>query len=657
MSWDILQKLVLPDPWQTEAIDHLVSGQDVIVDAPTGAGKTYIFEKLVEREHLRRVAIYTVPTRALANDKFAEWRARGWPVGLVTGDISEATAAPILVATLEAARPILMRQPPGLLVVDEYQWIGDFNRGNHFEAAIMQCPATTQLLLMSGCVANPEDLFQWLRRLGRNAQVVKHRFRPVPLEEMDADRLIHGLPSSIEGFWAKRIAGALREGLGPILIFVPHRHEAERLARQFARELPNPHPLTLSDAQRQLVPPELAKLLEARVAYHHSGLTYLQRAGVVEPLAKAGQLRAVVATLGLSAGINFSLRSVLITASTYQHDGMDHFIPGHDLLQMAGRAGRRGLDEIGYFLFSRDTPRLDQARQIRLKRATPLPWPPLLQQLHAENSPQTLIREFSGKLFTHEPPSLGMEEAGSMEPTDFPCGQILPTSRARLVRRTRRPFKGCRTCPQRPTCLTLSPDPTLIWHWKQLGLISRKIKPTPRGTIASYFYGPEGLAIAAALDNPEHRLDDLVFDLADLFAAGRFCGSEPRWIGRLADSCRKAYGRLSIDGWLIWGVPIHYGFGGTDVLLQVLNRAKRKSQLTGETAGVGDIDRLVIEWWSLLRQISHAPEDGPERWPLLQAEARAWLEHRDRPQFPELPPLTAEQSKQVEHRLRTRITV
>src|SRR5690606_32466285 len=115
-------------------------------------------------------------------------------------------------------------------------------------------------------------------------------------------------------------------------------------------------PLTLTPAQEQLCGPRLARLIGRRVAYHHSGLSYAQRAGVIEPLAKAGQLRAVVATLGLSAGINFSLRSVLITAGSYRHNHLEREIAPHDLLQMIGRAGRRGLDDMGYVLVSMATP-------------------------------------------------------------------------------------------------------------------------------------------------------------------------------------------------------------------------------------------------------------------------------------------------------------
>jgi len=179
--------------------------------------------------------------------------------------------------------------------------------------------------------------------------------RPVPLEEVEVDDLITGLPRTIEGFRSRRIAGALREGLGPVLIFAPHRHDAERLARQFAREVPLAEPLSLTPEQEQLAGPALTKLLRNRVAYHHSGLAYTQRAGLIEPLAKAGQLRAVFATLGLSAGINFSCAPSSITCVALQSRPHRTRDPLHDLLQMVGRAGRRGLDEFGYVLVSSST--------------------------------------------------------------------------------------------------------------------------------------------------------------------------------------------------------------------------------------------------------------------------------------------------------------
>jgi len=121
-----LNQVTIPDLWQQDAVTALREGRDVVVHAPTGAGKTLIFELWSNQGKLKKgQAIYTVPTRALANDKLAEWRSKGWNVGIATGDLSENLEAPILVATLETQKNRLIRgDGPKLLVVDEYQMLG-----------------------------------------------------------------------------------------------------------------------------------------------------------------------------------------------------------------------------------------------------------------------------------------------------------------------------------------------------------------------------------------------------------------------------------------------------------------------------------------------------------------------------------------------------
>ncbi|HVU35283.1 MAG TPA: DEAD/DEAH box helicase [Opitutaceae bacterium] len=680
-----LQKLMLPDKWQALALTALREGRDVVVDAPTGAGKTYIFERWAEQTNFARRALFTVPTRALANDKYAEWRARGWRVGIMTGDLCVDAEAPIVVATLEAVQGLVVaatvrpdetaaasgRTVAGgrgaefqLLVVDEYHWLADAHRGNHYEGVLLSAPRGLQLLLLSGAVANPQDVAGWLQRLGRRAEVIQHRERPVQLEEVDVDDLIHGLPRCIEGFWARRVAGALREGMGPVLVFAPHRRDAERLARQFARELPLPDPLTLTPEQEQLCGPALVKLLRSRVAYHHSGLSYAQRAGVIEPLAKAGQLRAVVATLGLSAGINFSLRSVLITASSYRHDQLDREIAPHDLLQMIGRAGRRGLDDVGYVLVSSGTPRMRRAEPLRLKRATAFPWAFFLRQLRAGRDALEMAGTESGRFFTDERLSFGADQTAQIDPTALPCAEHTDTGRARLVRRERNPFPGCRTCVHRSECLALSPQPTLLWQWQRTGVLDRRLRLTLRGEIVSCFLGPEGLALAAALEDRRYPLDDLLFDAANLFAGDRFSGTNPRRLGRLAAACNYAYRRMSIEGWLHEGVPPQYGSGASESVRAVVAEGARAREVIAEveTAGRGDLDRLLTEWRSLLRQVANAdPLVGngtpftdrdvflAERWDNFRALARDWLRDVRNDSLPDVPPLTIDQRRPVNH--------
>src|SRR5438309_10823328 len=269
-----LNQVVVPDLWQQQAVTALRQGKDVVVQAPTGAGKTLIFELWSNQGKNRGQAIYTVPTRALANDKLAEWRARGWDVGIATGDLAENLSAPVLVATLETQKNKLIQgDGPALLVVDEYQMLSDPDRGLNYELAIALAPPRTQLLLLSGSVGNPQDVVKWLQRLGRTAVLIRHDQRPVPLEEVHANNLNYHVPSEIRGYWPRLVAKSLADDLGPILIFAPRRQLAESMAADLSRQLPTPNPLQLNAEQKQIVGEHLARLLNSRVAYHHSGLS------------------------------------------------------------------------------------------------------------------------------------------------------------------------------------------------------------------------------------------------------------------------------------------------------------------------------------------------------------------------------------------------
>jgi len=247
-----LDQLVVPDLWQQEAVQHLRAGKDVVVHAATGAGKTFIFELWSNEGRNPGQAIYTVPTRALANDKLAEWRARGWNVGIATGDLSENLDAPVIVATLETQKNRLINgDGPRLLVIDEYQMLGDADRGLNYELAIAMAPPKTQLLMLSGSVANPKHVVAWLqRRLGRDAEWVWHDDRPVPLEEVYAGMLNYDVPPEIRGYWPRFAAKALAEGLGPVLIFAPRRraHAAGGRQRLEKGYLPLDHELRLRRA-------------------------------------------------------------------------------------------------------------------------------------------------------------------------------------------------------------------------------------------------------------------------------------------------------------------------------------------------------------------------------------------------------------------------
>ena len=104
-----LNQVTVPDLWQQQAVAALREGKDVVVQAPTGAGKTLIFELWSNQGKNRGQAIYTVPTRALANDKLAEWRGRGWDVGIATGDLAENLDRKS--TRLNSSHPSLSRMP------------------------------------------------------------------------------------------------------------------------------------------------------------------------------------------------------------------------------------------------------------------------------------------------------------------------------------------------------------------------------------------------------------------------------------------------------------------------------------------------------------------------------------------------------------------
>jgi hypothetical protein len=233
------------------------------------------------------------------------------------------------------------------------------------------------------------------------------------------------------------VGRAIRAEVSPVLIFAPRRAAAEQIARAIASAVPVREPLRLTTAQETAAGKELTKLLRNRVAYHHSGLSYAARAGVVEALAKSGKLNVVVATMGLAAGINFSMRSVIVTDRRYFAGNFEHQVEADELLQMFGRAGRRGLDEVGYALYTNDLPRLSDARPLQLKRASQVDWPSLISVMHAAaergEQPFAAAVELTRSLFSVQQVPLGVEH--SLETGPRSCGLWVTDERARFVRR------------------------------------------------------------------------------------------------------------------------------------------------------------------------------------------------------------------------------
>ena len=778
------QRMLIPDLWQQEALRHLRAGCDVVVNAPTGSGKTLVFELMIGG--MRGRAVYTVPTRALANDKYAEWAAKGWDVGIETGDVVERPNARVVVATLETQRRrLLAGKGPDLLVVDEYQMLADPVRGSTYELAVASAPLRTRLLLLSGSVGNGGAVVEWLRRIGRDAVLVDHAVRPVPLEEVEIGRLQARVPESVRGWWCRAISAALMNDLGPVLIFAPKRHAAEVLARQLAAGLPPGPGVRLDVEQERMAGSQLAGLLRRGVAYHHSGLSYAARSKVVEPLAKQGKLRVVVATMGLASGVNFSLRSVVISGTRYYRGLFEVEVRPDEILQMYGRAGRRGLDTTGYALVTDSSPRLGDGRPRTLRRAGKLDWPSLIAVMDEAamrgESPFAAVAALNARLFAKDAPLIGVEVAERTGPTG--CGLGIDAARVRFLRRGatrvwvggsrgwmglgaggregergavelgrlwvwsgdeqkgkwvralrhpqfmsqrigagmtrvggldweyglrcvlgRRSAGGvfelspavrrilglrsltleglerflrelpsellrggrrigvvadgdlltlevgfsalkaegmrvgdrflfeprlereepepCRGCVARSACETGSAESSAAMSWLELGLIDGEGRPTRRGRIFSYFQNGEGLAVAAALEEADYPIEEIVFDLANVRAGVRFNDPEGGPSGRLAVLCQRTYRHAECEGYLSMGLPEDYGDGGGEVVRRVVVERGGLQHFLREDLGMGDLERVLTEWRSLMRQIAFAPELDWGRWMELRNRAQ-----------------------------------
>jgi hypothetical protein len=209
----------------------------------------------------------------------------------------------------------------------------------------------------------------------------------------------------------------------------------------------------------------------------------------------------------------------------------------------------------------------------------------------------------------------------------------------------------CANCSLVPTCKNLSTATGTAMLWRRLGLVDASGVPTLRGRMVSFFSQGDGLAIAAALEDETYPLDELIYDLANLDAGFRFCGEDNRWGGRLAVVCHERYGLQSLPGYLENGVPPKYGAGAEQVVASVHKNPASKQAWITDLLGAGDIDRIIIEWRSLLRQITNAPDLDWPRWRALQAMAKGILNQTESPTMTDLPPLEYLQTKRVDHRL------
>ncbi|WP_414753859.1 DEAD/DEAH box helicase [Anabaena sp. CCY 9910] len=384
------------DQFQKDAIASLNAGRSVVVCAPTGSGKTLVGEYAIYRALARgKRVFYTTPLKALSNQKLRDFREKfGFEqVGLLTGDASINRDAPILVMTTEIFRNMLYGTPIGqvgislvdveAVVLDECHYMNDRQRGTVWEESIIYCPRGVQLVALSATVANSDQLTDWLSRVHGPTDLIYSDFRPVPLEFHYCNPkglfpLLNDSKTKINPRLANR--GKKRQGdrgkngrpEAPSLIYTLNQLQqrdmlpaiyfifSRRGCDKAVAEVGDLWLVNNEESQilRRQIDDFLARNPEAGrsgqiaplyrgVAAHHAGILPAWKV-LVEELFQQGLIKVVFATETLAAGINMPARTTVISTLSKRTDTGHRLLNASEFLQMAGRAGRRGMDKQGH---------------------------------------------------------------------------------------------------------------------------------------------------------------------------------------------------------------------------------------------------------------------------------------------------------------------
>ena len=336
-------------PHQEEAVLRLLAGENVVLSTPTGSGKSLValagaFAMLAQG----RRAVYTAPIKALVSEKFFELTAAFGPseVGMVTGDASVNGDAPVIACTAEILAQRALRAgaevPADLVVMDEFHYYGDRDRGWAWQVPLLQLPRP-RFLLMSATLGDTAALRRDLTaRTGRDTALVASAERPVPLDVEYRETPLH---VSIEQL--------LEAGRAPVYIV----HFTQREATARAQSLTSLK--VLGPAEKEAVKEavggfrfdtpigkDLRRFVLSGIGVHHAGMLPKYRL-LVEKLAQQGHLKLICGTDTLGVGVNVPIRTVLFT-QLYKYDGRrTRVLSVRDFQQIAGRAGRRGFDTVG----------------------------------------------------------------------------------------------------------------------------------------------------------------------------------------------------------------------------------------------------------------------------------------------------------------------
>jgi ATP-dependent RNA helicase HelY len=421
------------DDFQQQAIEGLEDGESVLVAAPTGSGKTVVAEFACWLAlQTGAKCFYTTPLKALSNQKFGDLVAlhHARNVGLLTGDNSINGEAPLVVMTTEVLRNMLYensRTLQGLrwVVLDEVHYLQDPYRGAVWEEVLIHLPPEVRVVCLSATVSNVEEFGEWLRTLRGDTRVVVERERPVELRNLvmvGEDLLLllgedGRVNPELAQAWERGIAASARQRYqrrgqhrGPRDPYTPARVEvATKLEHEnmlpainfiFSRAgcdeavaaciRAGVHLTTPTEGERIV---EFAQLraatldqedlralqfttfldaLERGVASHHAGILPIFKE-TVEELFALGLLKLVFATETLSLGINMPARTVVIERLSKFTGERHELLTPTDYTQLTGRAGRRGIDELGFgvTLFN-PWVSLDKLASLATVRAFPL---------------------------------------------------------------------------------------------------------------------------------------------------------------------------------------------------------------------------------------------------------------------------------------------
>ncbi len=413
------------DEFQIEAIDALKQGHSVVVSAPTGSGKTLIGEYAIHRAiaHKQKV-FYTTPLKALSNQKLRDFRHQFGVenVGLMTGDLSVNRDASVVVMTTEIFRNMLYAEVDEnddpladveAVILDECHYMNDSQRGTVWEESIIHCPPSVQLVALSATVANAQQLTDWIERVHGPTQLVQSDFRPVPLQfSFCSAKGLHpllnkqrtGLHPNCKIWRAPK--GHKRKGRSnkppqpeappisfvvsqmaerqmlPAIYFIFSRRGCDKAVKDLGikclvdkpqQELIRKRFEAYSQSNPEAVREGIhSEALLRGIAAHHAGVLPAWKE-LIEDLFQQGLVKVVFATETLAAGINMPARSTVISSLSKRTERGHRALMGSEFLQMAGRAGRRGLDSQGYVVTVQSRfEGVREAGQLAISPADPL---------------------------------------------------------------------------------------------------------------------------------------------------------------------------------------------------------------------------------------------------------------------------------------------